>query len=716
MSVITKTVSKLNSRQLEAVRHREGPLLILAGAGSGKTAVITHRVAHLIETGINPWNILAITFTNRAAQEMRNRVFHLVPGQAHAVTLSTFHSFCARFLRREALRIKLNPHFIIYNDKDQKNLIKRCLDVLGIDDKKYRPGLIAELINRAKDDLLDAGSFAIHAATSGDSYRRLIAQVYESYDQEMNRAGSLDFGDLIMKTVEALRDTLELKEIYQHRFKYIMIDEYQDTNKAQYMLVKYLAGAHKNLAVVGDDDQAIYRWRGADIRNILEFERDFKNTKVIKLEQNYRSTKVILDTAWSLIKNNTARKEKKLWTLREGGDPVQVKEAYNEQDEAQFVVSEIKQVCAEGASLRDFAVFYRTNAQSRVFEDALRRMDMPYKIFGAVRFYDRLEVKDILSYLNVIINHSDSLSLRRIINIPARGIGKTTRELLDAHAVKHSITLYEAVAQVDQIPKLSPRIKMVLKEFKKMLDGFTALSQSISAKKLMKEVLERTGYLVMLEEEDSPEADSRIANLKELVTAVDEYVEKSDDPAVSGFLEQVSLISDIDTLNVNSPYVTLMTLHLAKGLEFENVFITGMEEGLFPIGEAVFDMEELEEERRLAYVGMTRAKHKLYLLHASSRKLYGQKRWNIPSRFLAEAGFKSNNIDPDEMSGEDKVQSDFAGEETYAQGDKIKHAQFGEGIITQQTGSGETLKVTVRFNSGIWKKLMVKYAPIEKLS
>jgi len=394
----------LNKEQAEAVQHGEGPLLILAGAGSGKTRVITHRVAYLISQGVKPWNILAITFTNRAAQEMNSRVYRLVPGRAQDVLISTFHSFCAKFLRREAASIGLNPYFIIYDEMDQKNLVRRCLDSLGVDEKKYRPGLVAELINRAKDDLLDAGSFAIHAATSGDSYRRLISEIYELYDKELTRSSALDFGDLIMKTVEALRDNRDLKEKYQKRFQYIMVDEYQDTNRAQYMLVKYCAGAHKNLVVVGDDDQAIYRWRGADIRNILEFEKDFSHAKVIKLEQNYRSTRVILDTAWNVIKNNFSRKEKKLWTSREGGEPVQVQEFSDEYNEAVSLVSEIQRLCSEGiSSLKDFAVFYRTNAQSRVLEDALRKADVPYKIFGSVKFYDRQEIKNILAYLNIIV-------------------------------------------------------------------------------------------------------------------------------------------------------------------------------------------------------------------------------------------------------------------------------------------------------------------------
>lgn len=706
-------LQQLNPEQREAVMHREGPLLILAGAGTGKTRVITHRVAYLISQGIPPWNILAITFTNRASDEMKRRVHMLAPGEAQDVVLATFHSFCARLLRREAATIRINPNFVIYDGIDQKNVVKRSLSLLGLDIKKYRPGVVAELISRAKDDLLDAGSFSIHAATSGDSYRRLISDIYELYDRELVRAGALDFGDLIMKVVEALRDIPDLREKYQKRFLYCMVDEYQDTNRAQYMLVKYLVGAHKNIVVVGDDDQAIYRWRGADVRNILEFEKDFKNARVIKLEQNYRSTKIILDTAWQVIKNNISRKEKKLWTDREGGEPVTIKECAHEQDEAQFVAHEIRTLCAEGPlSLRDCAVFYRTNAQSRVLEDALRRLEIPYRIFGSVRFYNRQEIKDIIAYLIIIMNPQDSLALRRIINVPGRGIGKTTMELLNEYAQKHSLSLYETISCIDVIPRISPRICAVLKTFCKLRETFVSFSPEHTVSELVKEVLSRTGYLAMLEDEDTPEADSRIANLKELVTAVTEYEERSPEATLQGFMEQISLITDVDTMDMDSSYVTLMTLHLAKGLEYSHVFMTGMEEGLFPIGESAFDREELEEERRLAYVGMTRAKNRLYLSFTVYRKLFGQKRWNLPSRFIAEAGFHREREEGAGAVYERHM--DSPGIE-FAVGTRVRHPEFGEGRIIEKTGSGDSLKVLVQFYSGIRKKLLVKYAPVEKI-
>ncbi|MBI3291653.1 MAG: UvrD-helicase domain-containing protein [Elusimicrobia bacterium] len=716
----TPWMEHLNPPQREAVLATEGPLLILAGAGTGKTRVITHRIAHLLARGISPWQILAVTFTNKAADEMRHRVEHLVPGQGRAVCLSTYHAWCAQLLRVEAAAAGLPPHFVIYDEGDQKALVKECLQELNLDEKSYKPGVLVAMISRAKDDLIDARSYEIHALTSTDPVRQIVTSVYRLYQKKLERAGGVDFGDLIMKAVELLRDQAAIRTKYQERFRYLMVDEYQDTNHAQYLLTKYLAAQHKNICVVGDDDQAVYVWRGADIRNILEFERDYPNAKVITLEQNYRSPRTILDAAWGVVQRNQHRKEKKLWNERAGGETVRVEELPNEVSEAQFVVGEVHALAQSQYALSDFAVFYRTNAQSRVLEDAFRRAELPYRLVGTVRFYERAEVKDVLAYLRVILNPRDSLSLKRILNVPPRGIGKATLQLLEQAAKARQDPLFEILQRLDQIAGLGPKAKAALERFLDLLHGLIVDRKQETAKGMIQQVLERTGMIQALEEEGDAESLVRLDNLQELVNAVEEYEQRSPDRSLEGFLEQASLLTEADTVGRAPNGVTLMTVHLAKGLEFPVVFLTGLEEGLFPIGDSTFALEELEEERRLCYVGMTRAKDRLYLTSTASRRLYGQPHWNVPSRFIAEAGLVTRPESPlpaEPQAGVTPWTFPFSTPPpTPIQiGQRVRHPEFGEGKIIEKSGTGEHLKVVVLFDTGRWKKLLVKYARLEPL-
>ncbi len=630
-------LQNLNAPQKEAVLHTQGPLLVLAGAGSGKTRVITCRIAHLIAESVPPWHILAVTFTNKAAEEMQNRVDQLTGGRGRGVLISTFHRFCAQLLRREGQAIHISPHFVIYDEHDQKQLIKDCLTELNLDEKKFKPGVLVSMISRSKDELIDAASYQIHALTSPDPFRQMVSSIYHLYQKKLTASNALDFGDLIMKSVELLRDKAEVREKLQERFHYIMVDEYQDTNRAQYVLIKTLAAKHRNLCVVGDDDQCVYVWRGADIRNILEFEKEYPESKVVKLEQNYRSTKAILDAAWNVVQHNQFRKEKKLWTDKTAGDPASATEFADERDEALAVASAIHQkVRSEDFRYADFAVFYRINAQSRVLEDALRRLEIPYKIIGSVRFYDRAEVKNVIAYLRIVVNPADTLSLKRIFNIPTRGLGKTSLEAIEKFAYEQPLSLFNALERAAEIPGITPRAKKAATEFHALLSTFIAKSDALNAQEMAQQILEATGYLKELEGDDDTESQARAQNIREFLNAIDEYLERSEDKSTAGFLEQVSLVADTDEIESGPNYVTLMTVHLAKGLEFPSVFLTGMEEGLFPIGESDFSQEDLEEERRLCYVGMTRAKNQLQITWAASRRLFGHSRWNAPSRFIEE--------------------------------------------------------------------------------
>jgi DNA helicase-2/ATP-dependent DNA helicase PcrA len=758
MSLDPKILDTLNDPQRRAVTHGTGPLLVLAGAGSGKTRVITCRIGHLLSEGVSPWNILAVTFTNKAAAEMRKRVDELTGGQGRGVWISTFHAFCAQFLRVEAKALGLDPNYTIYDDGDQTQILKECLKERNLDEKKYKTGPILSVIGRAKDDLLDAESYAIHAMAQADPFRQTVAELYTLYQKKLAKANALDFGDLLLRTAMGLRDNEPLRTKYQQRFRHILVDEYQDTNHAQYMIAKHMIAPPKNLCVVGDDDQSVYSWRGADIRNILEFERDYPGAAVVKLEQNYRSTAVILEAAHSVIHRNRFRKDKKLWTDKAGGEPVVFQEFNDEVEEARFVASQSGDHLRRGRARRDIAVFYRTNAQSRVLEDAFRRENIPYQLVGSMRFYERMEVKDVLAYLRVLVNPADSVSVKRVINTPPRGLGKTTLQALDSRAATQGITFLNAVAAAAMDPATGNPARGNLTKFADVIAGLAARTANLTAAAAVQAVLEETGYWAHWEEQvdSDPDATQRLDNLQELLNAAKEFEETSENKSVSAFLERVSLASSWDEAKDDGGAVTLMTIHLAKGLEFPVVYVTGLEEGLFPIGDSAFDEKELEEERRLCYVAITRAREVLTLSAAASRKLYGKSQWNVPSRFVAEAG-----IAVDRPRSTDNVfggppPSRFAGApygrtsapaapprdtrtegvgavigtfdpdeapETVVPGRpvplrvgaRVKHAMFGPGKVLDKSGHGENVQVTVLFDSGARKKLLARYANFEVL-
>ena len=707
----------LNEKQAEAVKCTEGPLLIMAGAGSGKTRVITYRIAYLLQNGINPWNILAMTFTNKAASQMRERINNLAGPTAMSVWISTYHSFCARILRIDGAHIWLIKDFTIYDDDESKKIVESCLKELNYDADKFKPSVICDMISSAKDKLLDPQSYIIHANTTPEPMKKVAADIYEVYQKKLRAANAVDFGDLLRYTVELLKEKPEVLAKYQERFRYIMIDEYQDTNYAQYVLTKLLATKYKNICVVGDDDQAIYSWRGADVRNIIEFERDYPKTVAVYLEQNYRSTKNILATAGKLIQFNNHRKPKKLWTEGVQGEEVSYTEFQNEFAEGNAVAEKIRSLIeTEGKLLSDFAIFYRTNAQSRIFEETFTRFGVPFVVVGSQRFYERAEVKDILGYLKLTNNPADNISFKRIINVPARGIGKTTFATIEENASKKNLNLYESAKELygsGQLPKAEKFIKLV--------DSMIAEKQNMDASEIAKIVIEETGYVQLLEAQNDIESRGRLENIQELVSAIVDFEQNSERKNLPEFLENIALVSDVDVWDEKKDFVTLITLHLAKGLEFACVFLTGLEEGLLPVGNSAYSMEELEEERRLCYVGMTRAKEHLYLSGASQRRIYGQLRWCIPSRFVKEVGLKkeTTGISFRENSMIESVEeTDFSGEKKaghFYRGMRVKHSEFGEGKILEVTGSGDDIKVIVQFDAGFWKKIMVKYANLEKI-
>jgi DNA helicase-2/ATP-dependent DNA helicase PcrA len=761
---------KLNSHQKEAVLHSQGPLIIFAGAGTGKTRVITYRIAYLLSSGISPNSILAVTFTNKAAAEMKSRVVKLAANSGSNVWISTFHSFCAYFLRMEASKIKLNLDFLIYDFADQRNIIHDCIKELNIDEKKFKPNSLVDKISRAKDELKSPQNLAIEAQENGSMFASTYAKVYELYQKKLVSSGALDFGDLIMYSVEALQNNPQLLEKYQERYKYIMVDEYQDTNRAQYVLIKLLSSKYKNLCVVGDDDQSVYSWRGADVNNILDFEKDYSDAKTIKLEQNYRSTPKILKAAYNVIKNNSARVEKQLWTQNEDVGEVSIIKAFNENDESARVASLILNGSESGKfNLSDCAVFYRTNAQSRVFEDAFRRSGIPYSVIGTLRFYDRQEIKNIMAYLKLIHNHNDFVSFKRVVNVPTRKIGKISMEALENFANKNNLSAWDAISKIDENTGITSRATAALKAFKHFIEDLTLQKDSSSVKDITQKIITSSGYLKELENENTLEATAKIENIKELISAIDDFENRSPDKSLSGYLTQIALISDIDALDESKGKVTLMTLHLAKGMEYKNVFLCGLEEGLFPIGEAAYNAEEVEEERRLMYVGMTRAKQCLYLCWATERTVYGKTKWNFPSRFVAEAGFreeferekrkaefqnkfgergfnsgtrwksaykKKENDDPynKNFSGlqnyklknsecmDNKIynyvstETEISNTESlsdschYKIGTSVFHPVFGKGKIIEKSGIGQDLKIIVLFNDGQWKKLLVRVA------
>jgi DNA helicase-2/ATP-dependent DNA helicase PcrA len=698
-------LDQLNPVQLDAVTYTEGPLLILAGAGSGKTRVLTHRIAYLLEQGLAaPDEVLAITFTNKAAAEMKDRVALLVGPDSRKMWVSTFHAFCARVLRIHAEKLGYRREFTIYDSGDQVRLVRRCITELGKDPKRFNPRAFHAQISTAKNLLLDASDYL--RQTEGYMAEN-VAEVYDLYQKRLYENNAMDFDDLIMQTVALLEVFPEVRERYQRRFKYIHVDEYQDTNHAQYRLVNILAATHRNLCVVGDDDQSVYSFRGADIRNILDFERDYPEAKVVRLEQNYRSTQTILDAANAVVANNASRKAKELWTAGDEGERIRVFTAADDYAEARFVVSEILRLVESGASLRDMAVFYRTNAQSRTLEDVLVREGVPYQIVGGVRFYERAEIKDAMAYLSVISNQNDSVSLERIVNVPKRGLGATSVARLQEYASRNGISLYDALSEVDEAG-LTGKARKACSEVRELFEGWRVAAREVPPSEIIEAVLDESGYRAELQAENTVEAESRLENLQELVNAAAEYERVELEATLDGFLQEQALFSEADRLT-GEGRVTLMTLHNAKGLEYEHVFVVGMEEGTFPHARSM-DEQNLEEERRLAYVGITRAKKTLTLSYARVRSTYGEREYQMPSRFLSEIPekFKAGSVPGvssrgaagrggwgsalprrGERSEEALVSAAFSA------GERVRHAKFGVGeVVEAQDG-----KVVVRFGS-----------------
>lgn len=700
-------LENLNPTQIKAVKHIKGPLLILAGAGSGKTRVLTHRIAYLIKKqGIDPNKILAITFTNKAANEMQVRIERLIGFYSRRMWIMTFHAACGRILRREIKRLGYTSNFSILDESDSVRLIRNCLIELDYDPKRYPPKSIKNQISSLKNELIDTEAYQ---ASASSYFEKIVSCVYQLYQERLFANNSLDFDDLIMLTVNIFNLFPSVLETYQDRFEFILIDEYQDTNHSQYQLVQLLAKKHHNICVVGDDDQSVYRWRGADIRNILEFEKDFPEAKVIKLEQNYRSTKTILEAANNMVKFNIGRKPKTLWTDNKQGEIIIGYSAEDEHDEAFFIGSEIERLRnLEKRVHNEFALFYRVNAQSRVLEDVFIRMGLPYRIVGGVKFYERQEIKDILAYLRITTNTNDDISLKRIINVPKRGIGKTTVQKLEASAKNANTSFKDAIDDSQNMSIFSESTKKKLKKFTNLLNNLKKESQKRKLPDFIDYVTKKTGYLKSLKAEKTIESQGRLENIQELIGAVHEFSEQDSAGDLEHFLERVSLISDIDYMNQSDDVITLMTLHNAKGLEFPVVFIVGLEEGIFPHIRSLTEKEELEEERRLCYVGITRAKDRLYLTQASRRNIYGNTTYNMKSRFLKEI--------PDHLiknAGEILEKEPLAHCLDFTVGDKVIHKNFGRGQIIA-IGNDDT--ITVNFKSLGEKTLLLEYAPIEKLA
>ena len=731
-----KYTDGMNVRQKQAVLATEGPLLVLAGAGSGKTRVLTHRIAYLIEElGISPYSILTLTFTNKAANEMKDRIRNLIGAKANDLWAGTFHSICVRILRMNIDSIGYDSNFVIYDGTDQKTLIKDCIKEKNLNDKMFDPRSVLNFISSQKDKLITP---QMHLNSAGGDYaEKQKGELYALYQKKLKMNNALDFDDLIVKTIELLRENSEVLEYYQNKFNYILVDEYQDTNKAQYMLVQLLSGKRKNICVVGDADQSIYKFRGADIRNILDFEKDYPESQTIILEQNYRSTKNILKAANAVIENNSDRKPKELWTDNIQGNCINLYNSSNEHAEADFIVSKIEEL-KDGKSLNDFAVLYRTNAQSRVVEEGLIKARIPYKIVGGLKFYDRKEIKDIVAYLRAIQNPVDNISIKRIINTPKRGIGKTTIDKVELLSIHKDQSMYTTILDVDIIPDLSQRAKNKLKDFVSMLGTFMAMKEMLGLKQLIESVIDTIGYVKELELADTIEARGRIENIEEFLSVVIDYENNAENSNLEDFLANILLVSDIDGEELDET-VTLMTLHSAKGLEFPVVFMTGMEEGLFPSGRSVTDEVELEEERRLCYVGITRAEQELFMTYASQRMLYGKTNYNSPSRFLRELPesllescnkdrpqikditIKKKNISNSRFftgyTPEDNKPKPVIGEkkEGMGVGSKVKHKIFGVGTVVQIKGQGDSQEATIAFESQGLKKVMVAFAPIETI-
>ncbi len=710
-----RILRELNPTQREAVTFEQGPLLILAGAGSGKTRVLVHRLAYLIKyRGISPWNILAVTFTNKAADEMKQRAERLLGYSVQNLWVRTFHSACVRILRYEAERIGFPRDFAIYDASDQLTLIRECLRELNYDEKRFYPRAVLSYISQAKSELFGVQEFT--EAKSDNFFEGIVAKVYALYQDKLWQSSAMDFDDLIMMTVKLWRDNPDVLDYYQEKFRYILIDEYQDTNHAQYVLVKLLAEKYRNLCVVGDPDQSIYAFRGADIRNILDFEKDYPEAKVIRLEQNYRSTKNILAAASEVVKNNINRKEKTLWTENEEGDLTLYAQLSNGMEEATFISEQIEDLYLKGdRRYNDFVTLYRTNAQSRTFEEVFSRRGLPYRIVGSLGFYERKEIKDIIAYLRIIANTSNSVSLKRIINVPSRHIGEVTIRGLEDFTSRQGKPLYEALRYLDDIEEIRPMQRRALKRFREMIEEFRRCKDTLNINQLLSMILDKTGYISMLEEEGTVQAETRIENLKELLTVTQEFAAESEGD-LDSFLERVSLTSNVERVQGEEleDAVTLMTLHCAKGLEFPVVFITGMEEGLFPHSRSLSNENELEEERRLCYVGMTRAKKKLYLTSAFHRLSFGNTIFNAKSRFLSEI--------PEHLLGDLLAQGEETTEDEeefsgiiYKAGDKVRHPSWGIGTIVSRSGYGDNAEVKVIFSQGNLKRLLLKYAPLEKV-
>ena len=726
-------LSSLNDVQREAVQHTEGPLLILSGAGSGKTRVITHRIAYLLEHhDVSPYRILAVTFTNKAANEMKERLDVLVKGSvSRDLWVATFHSTCARILRRDIEKLSANAEaesvpgskdraytrdFTIFDTGEQATLVKDVLRQLNYSDKQYNPRAILSHISRAKNESTSPETYQNIA----DGYfERIVAEVYTRYQKELRTNNALDFDDLLLFTVKLLNENPEVRQFYQNKFEYILVDEYQDTNRCQYELVNLLVTDTKqNICVVGDDDQSIYAFRGADIRNILDFEKDYPNTRVLRLEQNYRSTQNILDAAWGVVHNNRARKAKKLWTQNDLGELVTCYKAMDENDEAGYVGTQIEDWHAEGVDYKDFAIFYRTNAQSRIFEEAFRAANIPYQIVGGVGFYDRMEIKDLLAYLRVVCNPNDSMSVRRIINVPSRGIGATTLDRLMNFAAREGIPLFEAIQRVDEVTAINRGLQTKVKRFAKIFDDFDASMLPADA---LDYVLKVTGYLKNLKVQNTIEAQNRVENIEELINAVIEYEQNAFEPTLSDYLENVALTADIDAMETDTTdMVTLMTLHSAKGLEFPFVFIVGVEEGYLPHQRSLDTQTELEEERRLCYVGITRAMEQLYLTHAESRRTFRETEYRVQSRFISE-------IPEHLIKHVDRYRSPFRQSQglyevvsedvvDYYVDQIVLHPKFGRGKITKVSGAGQDVYVTVRFSRAGTKQLATSVTPLQTVS
>ena len=726
----------LNDRQCEAVKHTEGPLLITAGAGSGKTKVLTCRIAHLLELGVAPYRILAITFTNKAAKEMKERVTNLVGAQADSIWLSTFHSFCAKLLRFEVDGFHgYTRNFTIYDSSDQLVLVKDCLKKLNLDDKQFMPRSVLGTISSAKNVLMDAKAFAAQAS---DFYEQKVADVYALYQEKLRENNAVDFDDLLFLAVRLLQEKEDVREKYQSRFQYILVDEYQDTNHAQYALTKILAARWRNICVVGDADQSIYAWRGADIRNIIDFTRDYPDAASIKLEQNYRSTKTILHAANAVIDNNESRPKKTLWTENPAGNKIIHYQAQTEHDEADYIAGVIynrHEISHEPYG--DMAILFRTNAQSRVLEEKLMRYAIPYTMVGGTKFYDRKEIKDVLAYLRLLYNPEDSLSLTRIINVPKRNIGATTMEHVAAYAEEQGISLFEALSSTDEIP-VTKRAKASLENFAAMIFDLLNDIEGKDVLSLIETVIKQTGYGDMLdkEAEHDPQGESRKENVGEFLSVAKDYMDSNPDGNLQDFLENVALVSDVDDFESSDSKVTLMTLHAAKGLEFPVVFLTGLDEGLFPHSRTLLDPAQVEEERRLAYVGITRAERQLYVTDAITRTMYGRISAYMPSRFLAEIppqlmeDYHRKSAMPQSRTtavpGKQRVSiltkpvasslpKKHAVTDTFAKGDKVRHKIWGIGTVLDVIGEGPNMQMKIQFPTKGVRQVVVKYAPLEKI-